>query len=134
MSTWVYVLKFLHLPRSGIKLSDWKVHISSPMLDTARLLPKELFHQNMLSFSHSFATSWMKGEKKILLIWEVVYFHFPVNLWLIIFLFVYWLLLVFLLWSAICIFAHFSFGSSVFFITSLEELLLNSRYCGCKTD
>lgn len=75
-----------------------------------------------------------EGGKKFLLIWEVVYFHFPVNLRLSIFLFVYWLLLVFLLWSAICIFAHFSFGSSVFFITGLEELLLNSRCCGCKTD
>lgn len=53
LSTWVYVLKFLfraHLSRSGIKLSDWKVHISSPMLDIARLLPKELFRQNVIIF------------------------------------------------------------------------------------
>ena len=108
--------------------------VSSPMLDIARLLSKELFHQNILSFSTALpppgwgVRKFCKSER-----YKVVYFHFPVNLRLSI-LFVYWLLLVFLLWSAICIFAHFSFGSSVFFITSLEELLLNSRCWGCKTD
>lgn len=119
--------------QSGIKLSDWKVHISSPMLDIARLLPKELFRQNVIIFPQ--LCHLLDEGRKIF-----------VNLkGMKLFIFISLLtevecLLVCILasWFSCCdllfVSLHFLFGSSVFFITSLKELLLNSRCCGCKTD